>query len=82
MKKKNGLIFGAAALVVLCAVYVGVGQYMDRSQKKTENQKEASKVYMTDFSEFSQFLMTGMAMRSPLQKRTENGSMIRMRNFR
>ncbi|WP_277405961.1 DUF4340 domain-containing protein [Lacrimispora xylanisolvens] len=51
MKKKNGLIFGAAALVVLCAVYVGVGQYMDRSQKKTENQKEASKVYMTDFSE-------------------------------
>ncbi len=51
MKKKNGLIYGAAALALLCAVYVGVGQYMDRSQKKTENKEEASKVYMTDVSD-------------------------------
>ena len=36
---------------MLCAVYVGVGQYMDHSQKKTEKEKEASKVYITDFSD-------------------------------
>ncbi|WP_346918895.1 DUF4340 domain-containing protein [Lacrimispora sp.] len=51
MKKKNGLIYGAAALAVLCAVYVGVGQYMDHSQKNTEKEKEASRVYITDFSD-------------------------------
>lgn len=53
MKKKNGLIYGAAALVILCAVYLGVNQYMDRTQEKTKDQEEASKVYMTDFSDVS-----------------------------
>lgn len=53
MKKKNGLLYGVAALAVLCVVYVGVGQYMDCSQEKTKKQEEESKVYMTDLSSVS-----------------------------
>lgn len=50
MKKKNGLLYGVAALAVLCAVYIGVGQYMDSSQEKNRKQEEESKVFMTDLS--------------------------------
>ena len=48
--KKNGLLLGAAGLAVLCILYAGVGQYMDRSQKKTEQKEEDAKVYMTNLS--------------------------------
>ena len=48
--KKNGLLLGAAGLAVLCILYVGVGQYMDRSQKKAEQKEEDAKVYMTNLS--------------------------------
>lgn len=48
MKKKNGLVFGVGVLVLLCAVYAGVGQYLDHSSKKKKQQDEASKITMTE----------------------------------
>lgn len=48
--KKNGLLFGVAGLAVLCVLYVGVSQYMDRSQKKADQKEADAKVYMTNLS--------------------------------
>lgn len=50
MKKKNGLLWGVIALVVLCIIYVGVGQYMEHSEKTQKEVKEAERVYMTDIT--------------------------------
>ena len=53
MKKKRGLLYGIAALAVLCVVYVGVGQYMNRSQEQAKEKKEGEMVYLTDLSNIS-----------------------------
>lgn len=53
MKKKRGLLYGIAALAVLCVVYVGVGQYMNRSQEQAKEKKEGEMVYLTDLSNVS-----------------------------
>ncbi len=53
MKKKNGLLYGAIALVVLCVIYIAVGQYTDRSKEKKEQAKADSKIYMTDISDIA-----------------------------
>lgn len=50
-KKKYGLVVGCVVLIVLCAAYVGVEKYMDHSQEKKNQQEEAKKIYMTDFSD-------------------------------
>ncbi|MEY8355684.1 DUF4340 domain-containing protein [Lachnospiraceae bacterium 54-53] len=51
--KKNGLLFGAAGLALLCVIYGGVIQYMDRAQEKAEQKEKEAKVYMTDLPEVS-----------------------------
>ncbi|WP_349944628.1 DUF4340 domain-containing protein [Lacrimispora sp. BS-2] len=53
MKKKRGLLYGIAALAVLCVVYVGVGQYMNRAQELAKEEKEGEMVYLTDLSNVS-----------------------------
>lgn len=50
-KKKYGLIVGCGVLVVLCAVYVGVGAFQDHSQAVKRKQEEAAKIYMTNFTD-------------------------------
>lgn len=51
MKKKKGLLYGVLALVVLCLIYAGTTAYLDRSEKKENQKKEADKAYMTDFTD-------------------------------
>lgn len=51
MKKKKGIIYGAGALILLCALYIGVNFYLDGSEKKENEKKEADKAYMTDLSD-------------------------------
>ena len=34
MKKKKGMIYSACALILLCALYVGVNFYLTGSEKK------------------------------------------------
>ncbi len=53
MKKKRGLLYGIAALAALCVVYVGVGQYMNRSQEQAKEKEDGEKVYLTDLSSVS-----------------------------
>lgn len=51
MKKKKGLFYGVFALVVLCFVYAGTTVYLDHSEKKENQKKEADKIYMTDLTD-------------------------------
>jgi hypothetical protein len=51
MKKKKGLLYGVLALVALCIIYTGITLYLDRSEKKENQKKEADKAYMTDFTD-------------------------------
>ncbi|WP_313154074.1 DUF4340 domain-containing protein [Lacrimispora sp.] len=53
MKKKRGLLYGTAALAVLCVVYVGVGQYMNRSQEQAKEKKEGDIIHLTDLTNVS-----------------------------
>ncbi len=53
MKKKRGLIYGAAALVVLCLIYGGVEGYMKQSQKQEKEKAEEETVYITDLTDVS-----------------------------
>lgn len=50
-KKKYGLVAGCGVLVVLCAVYVGVGAIQARSRAEKTKQEEAAKIYMTNLSD-------------------------------
>ncbi len=51
MKKKKGMIYSACALILLCALYVGVNFYLTGSEKKENEKKEADITYMTDLSD-------------------------------
>ncbi|WP_394525035.1 DUF4340 domain-containing protein [Lacrimispora sp. JR3] len=51
MKKKKGIFYGALALVILCLIYTGTTLYLDHSEKKENEKKEADKAYMTDLGE-------------------------------
>ncbi|WP_143319795.1 DUF4340 domain-containing protein [Clostridium sp. HBUAS56010] len=49
--KKKGLIYGIIALVILCIIYGGVTLYLEHSQKKEEQKKEAEKTYVTNLAD-------------------------------
>jgi hypothetical protein len=51
MKKKKGIFYGACTLILLCALYIGVNFYLDGSEKKENEKKEADKAYVTDISD-------------------------------
>ncbi|WP_312504210.1 DUF4340 domain-containing protein [Lacrimispora sp.] len=53
MKKKRGLLYGTAALAVLCVVYMGVGQYMNRSQEQAKEKKGGDIIHLTDLTNVS-----------------------------
>lgn len=53
MKKKKGLLYGIAALAVLCVIYGGVSQYINHSKEQVKQKEEGDKVYVTQLSSVS-----------------------------
>lgn len=51
MKKKKGIFYGTGALIFLIVLYIGVNFYLDGSEKKNIEKKEADKIYMMNISD-------------------------------
>ena len=58
MKRNKKIIGALIALVVLCAAYAIAMQVQKKSADKAEQSEEASKIYMTDFSDITGISIT------------------------